>query len=93
MVLNGDYFSMPVDEVKDLESLLTMVGGKIVYAAGPYLQLDAPPPPALPDWLPVRHYGGYHKKSAAVAAPLAHRHPVILSENGSWSIECSCGGA
>jgi predicted amidohydrolase YtcJ len=92
VVLNGDYFSMPVDEVKDLESLLTMVGGKIVYAAGPYLQLDAPPPPALPDWLPVRHYGGYHRKSAAVAAPLAHRHPVILSENGSWSIECSCGG-
>jgi predicted amidohydrolase YtcJ len=92
VVLNGDYFSMPVDEVKDLESLLTMVGGKIVYAAGPYLQLDAPPPPQLPDWLPVRHYGGYHKKSASMALPLAHRHPTILSENGSWSIECSCGG-
>ena len=36
VVLSGDYFSMPVDEVKDLESLLTMVGGKVVYAAGPY---------------------------------------------------------
>jgi hypothetical protein len=81
-----------VDEVKDLESLLTMVGGKIVYAAGPYLPLDAPPPPQLPDWLPVRHYGGYHKKSASMAMPLAQRHPTILSENGSWSIECSCGG-
>jgi predicted amidohydrolase YtcJ len=92
VVLNGDYFSMAVDEVKDLESLLTMVGGKIVYAAGPYLPLDAPPPPQLPDWLPVRHYGGYHKKSASMAMPLAQRHPTILSENGSWSIECSCGG-
>ena len=38
-----------------------MVGGKVVYAAGPYSQLDAPPLPSLPDWLPVRHYGGYHK--------------------------------
>ena len=45
VVLDGDYFSMPVDEVKDLESLLTMVGGKVVYAAGPYSQLDAPPLP------------------------------------------------
>jgi hypothetical protein len=92
VVLSGDYFSMPVDDVKDLESLLTMVGGKVVYGAGPYASLDAPPPPSLPDWLPVRHYGGYHKKSASVSAPLAHRHPAILSENGSWSIECSCGG-
>ena len=33
--LSGDYFSMPVDDVKNLESVLTMVGGKVVYAAGP----------------------------------------------------------
>ena len=93
VVLSGDYFSIPVDEVKDLESLLTMVGGKVVYAAGPYSQLDAPPLATLPDWLPVQHYGGYHKKSASVLPPLAmHRHPTILSESGNWSIECSCGG-
>ena len=28
-------------QVKDLESVLTMVGGKVVYAAGPYSRLDA----------------------------------------------------
>src|SRR5688500_7694318 len=92
VVLSGDYFSIPVDEVKGLESLLTMVGGKVVYAAGPYASLDAPALPSLPDWLPVRHYGGYHKQSAAMTPLMAHRHPTILSENGSWSIECSCGG-
>jgi predicted amidohydrolase YtcJ len=87
VVLNGDYFSMPVDDVKDLESLLTIVGGKVVYAAGPYVALDAPPPPSLPDWLPLRHYGGYHR------AKIAHsEHPAILSDAGNWSIECSCGG-
>ncbi len=87
VVLSGDYFSMPVDEVKDLESVLTMVGGKVVYAAAPYAQLDAPPLPSLPDWLPVRHYGGYHK------AKIAHsHHPVIISDAGNWSAECSCGG-
>src|SRR5919106_140157 len=79
VVLSGDYFSMPVDEVKDLQSLLTMVGGKVVYAAGPYAQLDAPPPPSLPDWLPVRHYGGYHKAKIAQSP-----HPMIISDSGNW---------
>ncbi|HEU5177920.1 MAG TPA: amidohydrolase [Burkholderiales bacterium] len=87
VLLSGDYFSMPVDEVKDLESVLTMVGGKVVYAAGPYARLDPPPPPALPDWLPVRHYGGYHRAKIAQS-----HHPLILSDAGNWSIECSCGG-
>ena len=93
VLLSGDYFSMPVDEVKDLESMLTMVGGKVVYAAGPYARLDPPPPPALPDWLPLRQYGGYYKKSASLPAPLAaHRHPMIIGDSGNWSIECPCGG-
>jgi predicted amidohydrolase YtcJ len=88
VVLSGDYFSMPVDEVKGLESLLTMVGGRVVYGAGPYSPLDAPSLPSLPDWLPVRHYGGYHNAKIAQF----HQHPVILSDAGNWSIECSCGG-
>jgi hypothetical protein len=31
---------VPVDQVGGIESLLTMLGGKIVYAAGPYAQLE-----------------------------------------------------
>jgi len=88
VILNADYFSIPVDEVKDLESVLTMVGGKVVYAAAPYAQLDAPPLPSLPDWLPVRHYGGYHRAKIAQSQP----HPTIISDAGHWSAECSCGG-
>jgi predicted amidohydrolase YtcJ len=33
-VLSKDYLTAPVDQVGGIESLLTMVGGKIVYAAG-----------------------------------------------------------
>jgi len=91
VLLSGDYFSMPVDEVKDLESVLTMVGGKVVYAAGPYARLDPPLPPALPDWLPVKHYGGYYKGDMRAKISQSH-HPLILSDAGNWSIECSCGG-
>jgi predicted amidohydrolase YtcJ len=39
-VLTKDYMTVPVAEIGGIESLLTMVGGKIVYAAGPYARLE-----------------------------------------------------
>ncbi len=47
-------------EIADTVSELTIVGGRIVYAAGIFASLDAPPPPpAMPEWSPVRRFGGY----------------------------------
>ena len=40
-VLSKDYMTVPVAEVGGIESVLTMVGGKIVYAAGAYKALEA----------------------------------------------------
>jgi predicted amidohydrolase YtcJ len=42
-VLDKDYLTVPADELGTLASLLTMVGGKIVYAAEPFAALG-------PDW-------------------------------------------
>lgn len=39
-VLTKDYMSVPAEQIGGIESLLTMVGGKIVYAAGPYARLE-----------------------------------------------------
>jgi predicted amidohydrolase YtcJ len=39
-VLSDDYFTVPVPRIAQIESFLTMVGGKIVYAAGPFSALD-----------------------------------------------------
>jgi predicted amidohydrolase YtcJ len=39
-VLTKDYMTVPAEEVGGIESLLTMVGGKIVYAAGPFAQFE-----------------------------------------------------
>jgi hypothetical protein len=44
VVLSADYLTMPVEEIGNLNSLLTMVGGRVVYAAGPYADLDAAGP-------------------------------------------------
>ena len=35
-VLTADYMTIPIDRIGSLESVLTMVGGRIVYAAGEY---------------------------------------------------------
>jgi predicted amidohydrolase YtcJ len=39
-VLSKDYMTAPVEQVGAIESLLTMVGGKIVYAAGPFAPME-----------------------------------------------------
>jgi predicted amidohydrolase YtcJ len=39
-VLSKDYMTAPVEQVGSIESLLTMVGGKIVYAAGPFARFE-----------------------------------------------------
>lgn len=58
-VLTEDYFSVPEEQIKYIESVLTVVNGKIVYAAAPFKDL-APPalPPVSPAWSPVAHFGG-----------------------------------
>jgi predicted amidohydrolase YtcJ len=39
-VLSKDYLTIPIEQVGGIESVLTMVGGQIVYAAAPYQQLE-----------------------------------------------------
>jgi predicted amidohydrolase YtcJ len=54
-----DYFACSESDIADATSELTMVGGKIVYAAGNFSSHDTAPPPAMPDWSPVRTFAGY----------------------------------
>jgi predicted amidohydrolase YtcJ len=39
-VLNADYLTVSEDAIPKIESLLTMVGGRVVYAAGPFARLQ-----------------------------------------------------
>lgn len=39
-VLSKDYLTVPVDEVGTIISLLTMVGGRVVYAVEPYAEFE-----------------------------------------------------
>jgi len=60
IVPDRDYFACSEDEIADTVSDLTIVGGRVVYGASDFARFDeSPPPPAMPDWSPVRTFGGY----------------------------------
>lgn len=67
-VLDRDYFSVPGDEIQDITAVLTAVGGRIVHGAGDFARLAPPMPPAMPDWSPVRTFGGYQDRRAEAPA-------------------------
>jgi predicted amidohydrolase YtcJ len=62
-VLSDDYFSVPAEAIQDITSVLTLVGGKPVYGDGDFKDFAPPLPPAMPDWSPVRTFGGYQKRA------------------------------
>ncbi|MBN3803550.1 amidohydrolase [Paraburkholderia sp. Ac-20336] len=86
MVPDRDFFSCAEDDIADTTALLTVVGGRIVWGAGPFASYDAPIPPAMPDWSPVRQYGGYGGWGAALrgGAPLQRAAAAAL---------CGCASA
>jgi hypothetical protein len=59
-VLSADYFTVAEEEIKGIESVLTVVGGKVVHGGGSFADLAPPPLPVTPDWSPVAEYGGYY---------------------------------
>ncbi|XZF15612.1 amidohydrolase [Chitinophagaceae bacterium MMS25-I14] len=61
VILSGDYFTVNTDDVRQISSLMTIVNGKIVYAAGPYASLSPSMPPVIPEWSPVKYYSGYQQ--------------------------------
>jgi predicted amidohydrolase YtcJ len=67
-VLTKDYFTIPEEQIKHLESVLTIVGGKVVYATGNYDHLAPPPLPVSPDWSPVAYYGNADKTNVSFAS-------------------------
>lgn len=101
-VLSADYFSVPEEEIKGIEALLTIMGGRIVHGAGEFGSLAPPLPPVSPDWSPAGVYGGAFRNAHSVqggAIPVSavscknplHQHTHrVFGENGDWGIGCSC---
>jgi len=68
VVLSKDYFSVAEEEIKGIESVMTVVDGKVVYAAGPFSPYSPPPIPVVPEWSPVVKVAGHYRSAPPVAA-------------------------
>jgi predicted amidohydrolase YtcJ len=87
IVPDRDYFSCLEDEIADTTSDLTIVGGKVVYGAGAFAALDeGGPPPAMPEWSPVRTFGGY-------AAWADSKNAGQSAFDRTLAMTCSCANA
>jgi len=71
-VLSDDYFAVPEEAIKDIVSVLTIVGGRPVHGAGDFRDLAPPLPPPSPDWSPVGLFGGHWTRGAGEAGPVRH---------------------
>lgn len=98
-VLSDDFFSVPDEEIKSLESVLTVVGGKIVYASDDFAPHAPPALPVSPDWSPVKTFGGYghNASTAAFHSPVCghgagHSHDVKSFNifGDGWGFACGC---
>ena len=95
-VLSADYFSIPEEDIKRLESVLTIVDGKIVYASESFARLAPPPLPVSPDWSPVKQYGGYFRSEPAPSVlrfspiKVSGRQPHLWHRHRWWSFGCDC---
>lgn len=95
-VLSDDYFNVAEEDIRRIESELTLVGGRIVHAAGAFSALSPPLPPVSPSWSPVNTWGGYthghhHAGDHDCCSGPAHQHTEILGADGRlWRTGCNC---
>jgi len=86
--LSDDYLSVPEEQIRRIESVLTVVGGKIVHATNEFTPYAPPSIPVLPEWSPVKVFGGY---GAPLDVGKAARAGVPMQPHEN-NAECAHGG-
>ncbi|HYX37789.1 MAG TPA: amidohydrolase [Oligoflexus sp.] len=104
-VLSDDYFGVDGDAIKDITSWMTVVGGRIVHGDGPFSDKAPNLPPPMPDWSPIKFYGGYQSQATRLSTmadnkaslPCCSVHPIRKTERHTieeaaldWSMGCMC---
>lgn len=83
-VLSEDFFTVAENDIKSIESVLTVVAGEIVYAKGDFSSFSPPAIPVLPEWSPLKYFGGY-------GAPLDIRSAVRAGVSLQHKSNCHRG--
>lgn len=91
-VLSEDYFTIDEDSISKLESLLTVVGGKIVYGQKEFAELAPPPLPHSPVWSPASRFGGYAGRADLEDAITKRVQISALATGSEHTVQnCSAG--
>ena len=80
LVPDRDFFACAESDIADTSALLTVVGGKVVWGAGEFSRFDdSQLPLAMPDWSPVRRFGGYGAWGDQQDAPLQNASRIAAA--------------
>jgi len=92
-VLSKDFFSVPDEEIKNIYSVMTVVGGEIVHASDDFASHNPLLPPVSPDWSPIKFYGTYGQNKTIINAPI-HQSCVIHHDERlsklNYNLGCFC---
>jgi predicted amidohydrolase YtcJ len=89
-ILSDDFFSVPDIDISHIESVCTVVGGRVVYSAGDFEGLAQPQESIILEWSPVARFGGYvaTPKKSGLAQALAVAEVADASEEfRQWRID------
>ena len=60
VLLSKDYFTVPEYDIKSISTVLTVVDGRAVFGSGRYANLAPGLSEPIPNWSPIRYFGGYY---------------------------------
>jgi hypothetical protein len=100
-MLSDDFFAVQEDDIKDITAVLTVVGGEVVHASGPFAAQAPVAIKPMPDWLPVNIYGGYQQRRSRGVQQSSVMHgagccgssgaaPLIIGDKGAWLYQFGC---
>lgn len=75
-VLSKDFFQVPEEEIKDMFSVMTVVGGTIVHASDEFASMNPPLPEVSPDWSPIKRFGTYGQNKLILSKAAMQQHSI-----------------
>ncbi len=93
-VLSKDFFNVLDEEIKNIYSVMTVVGGEVVHASDEFSSYNPPLPPVSPDWSPIKFYGAYGQNKTIINAPLPQSNCIIHHDEQlsklNYNLGCYC---
>jgi len=59
-LLSADYFTVPEDEIKNINAVLTIVDGRVVFGTRKYGSFAPKLPEPIPSLSPIKYFGSYY---------------------------------